>query len=103
MCIRDRGRDKAIAPILTNSVPSNRGISPKIGAGVEVGYHFVAPKNSEGLIVAPDMIFPVKFSDLYCSGKNAIIPGSLWTVSYTHLDVYKRQVSLRSVMRMRSV
>ena len=51
-----KGSESTIAPILTSNVPNNKGINPNIGAGVEVGYHFVPPKNSPNVIQFADLL-----------------------------------------------
>ena len=53
-----KGSESTIAPILTSNVPNNKGINPNIGAGVEVGYHFVPPKNSPNVIFSSGSTFP---------------------------------------------
>lgn len=83
-----KGSERAMAPILTSKVPNNKGISPKIGAGAEVGYHFVPAKKSESEIFSSGRTVPSKGSVRYCWGKKAIIPGSLPTSSLIFSGTY---------------
>ena len=84
-----KGSESTIAPILTSNVPNNKGINPNIGAGVEVGYHFVPPKNSHNVIFYSGSTFPWKpFSSKYCLGKKAMIPGSFATSSLIFCGTY---------------
>ena len=93
MCIRDRNNDATRVEVNTISaeMAKVRDYVPDYAVMAHRGSTFWAPEETESAWHwAREMGADYLESDLQCT-KDGVIP-----VSYTHLDVYKRQIWLRS-------
>ena len=95
MCIRDSGN------LGQFTVPRDFNMMLKTYLGVledESGLHYLRPETAQGIFVnfknvenTSRMKVPFGIGQVGKSFRNEITPGNFISVSYTHLDVYKRQ------------
>ena len=94
MCIRDRQRTASKATLVMGAAGTMPGELHKIWDAPQGGYHMEYGFSCMGYEIAGAMGIKMArpAADVICM----VGDGSYMTVSYTHLDVYKRQTSAAS-------